>query len=437
MAWFKTAIDPFHDYDVGINGIPDMDGQASVVQIMPKVRSVTAPAGLAPGETWSCHITTLPLAETIGVISYLANGNTALANAVAAGTDDGQVGVLGTYTIVTHGDAPTTSTSNSSFPASAISYSDPSRQFEAVSIDDVGQSGMKKLIAGGFEVHNDTAELYKQGSVTVYQNSQDCAEFGSTVWRHLTATPMRTNSAMVARQPPATRTAAASLPTSRTWEAAKGCYVPTRLGTDTRYKQATTHQFRTRYLDTVDDDENSGYMQIVPSGEVDVSEANWNLGHRSADIETTGAYFSGLSPETVLTATFKLIIESAPTPANPSLLFSATPTPDYDPRIIALYNQTIRHLPPGVPVSFNAKGDWYRMAVQAANAVAPVLIPVATTINPGVGVAIETALAGMNIADRVVAANQKKKNKPKNKITPGLIQSLRPPATKAVSKPNR
>jgi len=423
IAWYKTACDPFHDYDVGINGIPDEDGQPSVVQIVPTVVSVTAPANLAPGETWSAHICTLPIAQTTAVKSYTSLNSH---GASADGDDNGQAGILGTFSIITHGDA-VGGERDSSFPnAVTPNYSDTSREFLAVSIDDVGNSSLKKLIAGGFEVHNDTAELYKQGSVTVYQSSQHDYSMGVTLWRAQTADALRVNSTRACRQPPRTRRAAASLPTSRTWEAAKGCYVPTRLGTGTEYRAGTYEQFRTRYLDVVDADGNGGYMQTASSGGTNPSVSDYHLAHRGSSIETTGAYFSGLSPETVLTVTIKMVIESAPTPANPTLLYSASPTPDFDPRILDLYYQTIRHLPPGVEVSFNAKGDWFRMVMSAANAAAPLAIPALGLLGPEAMVAGEAALAVGNVALQAMNAKAKKK---KNATTP--------PRAKAVSRPNR
>lgn len=421
VAWYKTACDPFHDYDVGINGIPDVDGQPSVVQIVPKVLSITAPPNLSANETWSVHITTLPLGQTVSSKSYVSANSSGL---VAEGGDSGQLGVLGTYSVISHGDIVGTSFPNSSTP----SFYNNTRQFQAVSIDDVGDNSLKKLIAGGFEVHNDTAALYKQGSVTVYQSSQHEYVAGTSSWRYLSSDIERFNSVKACRQPPRTRTEAASLPTSRTWEAAKGCYVPTRLGTSTEYKPGTFDQFRTRYFDVVDDDTNGGYMQVASTGGDDPALETYRLAHRSSSIETTGAYFSGLSPETVLTLTIKMVIESAPTPANPSLLYSASPTPDYDPRIIALYHQTIRHLPPGVEVSFNAKGDWFRMVMKAANAAAPVALPALGLLGPEATLAAEGALIAGNTAIKVMdSVKQKKKTK----------NSLRPPVAKANSRPNR
>jgi hypothetical protein len=421
ISWLKTALDPFHDFDIGINGIPDSDTQFSVVQIFPKVVSVTAPPNLAANETWSCHIATLPLGQTISVRSYdQSNGY----NTIKTGYDNGEGGELGTFTIITHGDDPT-GQDNTSYPVPpATSYGSDSREFRAVSMDDVGEMSMKKIIAGGFEVHNDTADLYKQGSVTVYQNAQQTYDNGVGDWRLLSASTAYLNSTKACRSPPPSREDAAALPSSRTWEASKGVYVPIRLAPDTNYQPGTSHQFVTRDSDQlITARDVAGYMQTHVS--TSSTYADWKLGHRGAAIETTGAYFSGLSPETVLTVTTKLIIESAPTNANPSLLFSATPTPDYDPKILALYYQTIRHLPPGVEVSFNAKGDWFRMVMKAANVGIPAILPFMSAV-PHAALATRAALATGNAA---LAIMDKKKKKNKN--------STSPPSTKAISRPNR
>jgi len=425
ISWLKTALDPFHDYDVGINGIPDSDTQFSVVQIVPKVLSVTAPPNLAANETWSCHIATLPLGQTLRVRSYdQPSGYGGTAGSAKAGYDNGQAGELGTISVITHGDDPT-GQDNTSYPVSTAStYGSNSREFRTVSMDDAGERSMKKVIAGGFEVHNDTAELYKQGSVTVYQNAQATYDNGVGEWRLLSASSLYLNSTKACRSPPPSREAAAELPSSRTWEASKGCYVPIRLAPDTTYQPGTSHQFLTRDSDQLITSESvAGYMQTYTSTADTFSD--WKLGHRPAAIETTGAYFSGLSPETVLTVTTKLIIESAPTNANPTLLFSATPTPDYDPKILALYYQTIRHLPPGVEVSMNAKGDWFRMVMKAANVGIPAILPFLASA-PQAALAARAALATGNAALTIM---DKKKKKNKN--------STSPPSTKAVSRPNR
>lgn len=431
IAWFKAACDPFHDYDVSINGIPDIDGQVSVVQVMPKILTVKAPVNLGPGETWSCHICTLPLAQTVAVSSYnsvWSFGQSTL------GHGDAQDGVLGTVSIITHTDTPSISNANYSFPRdNTPSFNSVKREFQAVSIDDVGGSSMKKLIAGGFEVHNDTAALYKQGSVTVYQSAQEVIDAGVGRWTHLENTADIYNSTKLCRQPPTDKTSAASLPNSRTWEAANGCYVPIRLGTETRYQPGTIHQFKTRYVDAVGTQKNGGYQQVASTGGLNPEPASYALAHRSCDIETTGAYFSGLSPETILTVTIKLIIESAPTAANPTLLFSATPTACYDPRIMSLYYQTIQSLPPGVEVRMNAKGDWFRMVMKAANTIAPVALPLIGMLGPEAVVGAEAALglanAGLVFMDKRQAKKKEAPAQTKN--------STKPPVGKAVSRPNR
>lgn len=121
-----------------------------------------------------------------------------------------------------------------------------------------------------------------------------------------------------------------------------------------------------------------------------------------------------------------MLIESAPTPANPVLLYSASPTPDFDRRILDLYYQTIRHLPPGVEVSFNAKGDWFRMVMKAANVAAPLAIPALGILGPEAVVAARTAMAMGNAGVQLMDSKATRKK-----------NGTSPPQAKTVSRPNR
>lgn len=424
-AWMKAALDPFHDFDIAVTGIPDNDSQHSVVQVVPHVLTLRAPDNLEVGETWSAHICSLPIGNTVPVNSW--NQLNAVDTIKRTGETESQAGVLGTVTVISHGDNPGVDAPNSSFPAHSefpggnpADYGNVKRTFQAVSPDDDNTTSMKKVIAGGFEVHNDTPELYKGGSVTVYQTPQS----STNGWEEIDDAFLTSSRAtsQICRQPPANRDRAVATPSSRTWEAKDGCYVPLRLGDDTHYGTAAPRRFQTSDLDNSlqipGQPINMGYVQ-TPSTETGFLSGT--LAIRPLDIETTGAYFSGLSQETVLTLTVKFLMEVAPTTANKQLLYSASPTPLYCPRALETYHQIVRDLPPGVKVDYNDKGDWFRMVTKAMADTAMALAPAVAGINPGAGAVV----GGIGTAARF--ANTLAQNKSRTSKAVG----------KPVSRPNR
>lgn len=441
--WLKVALDPFHDFNVPISGIPDNDSQSSAVQVIPKVVTISAPANLAVGETWSAHFSTLPTASTQNARSCIRDQTLGLAGEGAVRlTDGGQQAQLGTITVVTHGDDPRANlSSNTSYPSLtggtpstrvtyADSYSSTSREFYAHSLDDNNEKTMKKLIGGGFEVHNDTAALYKQGSVTVYSSGNSVTEEVAESANGTVSATYLHQAIRKCRQPPSDKAEAGSMPDSRTFEAAEGVYVPIRLGDDTHYAINKRAVFLTQSSDSTDTtlDTPQGYATVWSTAASGITQ-NYQVTHRPLDIETTGAYFSGLSPETTLTLSIKFLVELCPTAANPSMLYMASPTAMYCPRALELYHQTVRSLPPGVPVNFNDKGDWFRMATKVVSEVAPLIAPFLGAINPGLATA--AGLVG-SVAGVTNQAITKKKKEP-----PPTSKSTAPRSmSKALSRPN-
>lgn len=422
VAWLKTALDPFHDFDTTISGIPDVDTEYSVVEVIPSVTSITAPPDLQSGETWSCQVVFLPTMGSSSGASWFAEDDQG--GHKRRSYDGGQNTNVGTVTVVSHGDTSAPGAwSESSTYLQEEAFGKTSRTYTAISAA-TGGTGLKKLVAGGFEVHNDTAALYKQGSVTVFETPQ--ANPPKAV------IPIAVGSLSVFneveeyttyRLPPANRTEAAAHPASRTWEAAHGVYVPMRLGPETQYQSPARGNFALGRRADLDSDlpiPNSGYQQLrVPGGEFYTE--SWQGRFQAAGISTTGAYFSGLSPETVLTLTVKFIVETAPTPANPQFLHLATPTPLYCPKALEMYRLALRHLPPGVKVGMNEKGDWYRMVSSVLNSVAPIVMPF---MPAPVAAATGTALAVNNAIGKGIAEHKK------NSVKVTTV-------AKNVSKPNR
>jgi hypothetical protein len=102
--------------------------------------------------------------------------------------------------------------------------------------------------------------------------------------------------------------------------------------------------------------------------------------------DTTGVFLTGLSKETTLTVKLKVYVERAPTWAEPALSVLASPSAGYDVRALELYAQVVNLLPPGVKVSDNAFGDWWRAIVSIVKNVAPAVGLALSPVVPGAGI---------------------------------------------------
>jgi hypothetical protein len=93
-----------------------------------------------------------------------------------------------------------------------------------------------------------------------------------------------------------------------------------------------------------------------------------------------GAYFTGLSPETVLKIDLVYIVETFP--SKDSLLRRlALPSPSFDPKAFKIYGEVVSRMPIGVPVKDNFVGALIAGVSGILSAVAP---DIAKSIQTGV-----------------------------------------------------
>ena len=201
--------------------------------------------------------------------------------------------------------------------------------------------------------------------------------------------PQTVAEAVTIRQPPSSPEEAQNFPNSRTLSAKDGCYVPFYIDTNSSaFECHTSKVLRTRRDERRDDLQPVGSGYLSPGVSASYVQQDNNFGTQNlkmASLETCGAYFTGLSEETVLTLTLRYVVESRPTASNPQLLSLASQTAMYDPLALELYRTIRASLPVGVPVNFNAKGDWFRMAMQHVGDALIASSPVLSLLGPEVG----------------------------------------------------
>lgn len=397
--WLTGALDPFHDFQYAPEGLPDQFSGSSVVQFIKKQVTISAPTGLAAGANWDCHIFTAPL-----MTSQTAKHLYTQPGYIVQNTATGSLGTINVIKAEAGYDLlPNT------YPQT---FAPPAFNSVCFSPCDGGNAySQMRLIGGGFEVHNDTAELYRKGSVSVYSQPTDLERDWGLL--SLSGTSYAPGAFYKSRMPPININEAVSNPNSLTWHASEGCYVPLQLDVEAlKFQQAIATPLLMSYADNSLD--YSGYTSAwgaemdkisKPDNVIAITQFRADAPMRLAGIETVGAYFNGLGAETVLTLTLRFIVEIAPTPANPTLISLASPSSEYDPEALVLYSRAVRELPPGVKVGSNAAGDWWKTVSSAIKAVAPVI----SKFGPYGVIAGQAALGASYIGDRVQEVRTEKR----------------------------
>lgn len=398
--WLKMALDPFHDETVAIAGMPDADAGDSIVQVFKQKISVTKPANFPPGK-WDAHISVLPIQEAPTPVE--TSVGLPLIQASAAGVKPSTTFMPNDFNSLQLGTVVVNSAMSGveTWPGDAFANKDTNayqawgdpQNFDSKSFSPelADVSPMSKIIGGGFEVHNDTEMLHKGGSVTMYcmpQARSDNIVF--QVNNHPDAVaPESLCECVTIRQPPSTPQEAQLFPNSRTLSAKDGCYVPFYLDTETStFECHTSKVLRTRKEEKRDDLNPAGFGYVSAGVTASSKVFNAQLGAQNlkmASLESCGSYFTGLSDETVLTLTIRYVVESRPTAANPSMLSLASQTALYDPLALELYRAIRASLPVGVPVNFNAKGDWFRMAMSHVGDALITASPLISLLGPEFG----------------------------------------------------
>jgi len=241
-----------------------------------------------------------------------------------------------------------------------------------ISVDEQFMTGDFRIIAKGFEVYNVTAELYKGGTVTVWESPLDsyvtAQAFTLTNAAASVTTPC---SLLVNPQWPVNASAAFGLVNSKQWEAAQGCYVPGRTN-QSELEIENGLNFTVPFYQVGDAVTGSVTgTSVAPiadsdggNGVVSVKWENFNF---------TGAFFTGLTYQSSLTVNYLVIVENHPS-SQDNIYSLAKPPPCRDEIALSMYSCILREMPIGVPVKENGLGDWFADAVSTvSDYVSPVL----------------------------------------------------------------
>lgn len=397
--WLASALDPFHDTNLDLTGLPDLNSGPSFVSMLTQSITVSSPNVSNP--TWTCNIGFLPLNKVgtgrnaslvAGVFPPSADSFNFLPQYNSGTNNDTNGGPINVnvYSSATGNDP-------ASYVPVAFSLAQP--QFSKSFGDTSGTPC--RVISMGFEVTDTTPTLYQQGSLTAYRvpynenfmtiNAQNNNALGTIVTLGMDAFGGC----------PTSIDGATALDGSRTWDAKSGVYMVGHLEDPTSCK-AFGYYAGNRVAITNPDVGIVYGGNVAPSSLIEFSFAGGTNGFALGGVSIRG--LNGINGSLRITA--RIIYEYFPrcTLADPFITLSS-PSAPYDAKAFESYAHASRSLPVAVPVRMNAAGDWFRMAVKAAHESG-----LAGMIHPllGVGIGSLNSVVNRNVAKPMGKPRRKK-----------------------------
>lgn len=434
-AWLKCAIDPFYDHPVAPKGYPDMKNGRSLVYTYTESHSITRPPDLPSGQLWDAHIA---FTGNLSVDSYSgaachydppslgeAAGSSPEINISTSG-DARRYG--GICVMAGRSGVDMDAAVNATWTNGIITCYSPYQASEG----DVSllPPGRLRLIGGGMEVCNTTAELYRGGSVTGYQsqNLDDDLSFfivnqslGHERKEDLCSEPAPNSDLFWSTKvntvplPPKSLKTCVQVPGSVTHGAEKGAYQAFRLGDRTvpASRPVTTPQVHMR----IEDDNISGTTPCLLTRCPSMAEP-WKppVGYLPTKFHPCGMYFTGLNDQTTLTLTARWYVEYFPDPSETDKIVLSTPSPSPDNVALETYFAQVCAMPVMVTFDENGMGKWFRRVlkgIKAADTVVSHVAPFASLISPQAGAALEAyelAKAATRVAKKDAKSDKKRRD---------------------------
>jgi hypothetical protein len=339
-AWITSTLDVFKDdEEIKATGFPDLITSNSVVRTVKLSATIGPPASVPSGSNWQANIFLDPIVSAYTM--YDTTSRSAFSLDPTTQVTPVQCGGL---TVRSGIEGIPLRMSNTTFalPLPAA-YANPK----------------SRVLGMGFEIHNTTAEIYKQGGLATYRK---CVEVLQQDAINTFINPAITTQRGSARSlnlpgPPATLASSLLLGGTRQWNASKGVMSISTMASQVNEPSGTNY-YAVNQFDAGLAVNHTWYSPLV------IDAVNNNIFCTANVLNTpfnySGAFLSGLSYQTSLLLNVIYIVETFPDEEDAQIVVLATPSPPCDFPAMELYAKTAHFLPPGVPVSMNADGDWIK-----------------------------------------------------------------------------
>lgn len=405
IEWMDHALDPFKDILKPNAGYPDKNCNPSVIEVVKLDTTITAP-GVA---NWDCNIFLDQMLQKVAQYSTTAYGS-ANGPAAFAGSGQGATPYLRGGLVWRTADAGVPldiTTTRGSLEVDPALYAN----------EDC------RVIAVGFEVHDMTQELKKQGALTVYrvdQTTEQPTPIALVQDQGVTACIPTTANFVRLTNPPSTSAQAVDLVGSQTWEAKEGAYVVPVMNCDTNPAMGLRGDYVSYSAET------SGVFyapKLVSTGAARLLtlDSASPIAQCPNPWSMSGIFITGLDPLAVMKVNLNFIIERFPNRSS-SVKRLAYPSPKFDPATLELYSSIASSLPCGVPVKQNGFGDWIWGIAKIAGAALS-----AFPVTKAVGEAVKAAVT---VRETLKKESDEKKEKKIEKAVEARV------ATKVLEKKN-
>lgn len=405
--WLTQVIDVNHDKEFReVQDWPDnFNGRVVTRRIMQTVE-IRKPSQL-PAGNWDCHIVRWPnmSGASSNFTPTTSRNNNSVTTAALPVPISSPVGGLQIYGVPVGADLN-------------IMQNAGTVQAGRIDIDPTLMKGACRVVADGFEVHNTTATLNKQGSVIVWR--QNAYGIEPTTIAHIFPEALLTRgtnySAQPVRFPPSNSKEAMYLSGSRQWEAARGNYCVGVFQSDENPMLASTNQTMVVLGNDFDGNEGLENLQLnvpvpyqpAPVGTITPAAAVQTV--RVHPLNTYGAMYLGLSESTTLTVTLTTHMTVAPGQGDVAIIQLTKPSSTFDPVALETYSKYTQTAVSGCPADENGFADFFFDAARkVAKLLGPVLMAAPHPLAKAVG-------GGMSYFANSTTSSKKKKQKASPKL---------------------
>ncbi len=412
--WLISCLDPYHDYQYEVDGLPDERVAPSVTQIHNQSYTLTVPT-VASGNLWDASILFTGFNSPIDWNNLADDGGMiTVASSAQHSYDHSGISTGAAFGALNIWAGASGSTMSTGAPHTI------GDTFE--SLGSVLSQDRCRLIGCAFEINNTTAEIYKQGSVTVAMLPETACDTSMCRYYDTNVSPFEDTFVQMDRavRQSCTLPPLLSVPGSQTWKAAEGIYAIPRMSMVPRDVLSYSFTPGPSYRGAVT-------RLPVLYGSDGKTATPSPAGHISPATSPTQAifkpfgpngfsplqvFFSGLSAETTLTITFRTIVEYFPALGSP-LLPLASPSPVFDPKILSLYSSIAAKAPYAVPVDQNSAGDYFRKVLSIMGQSLELISPIFGQYAPVVSIIGSASKKLSQAVDKKGAGMQANQRKPR------------------------
>lgn len=434
-GYFIACTDIFHDKQYNVNGRPSVSSQLQNTVVLNLTKTVTGSDFGAVGN-WDVNIFSLPFITSQVVVGTLDTGFTVESAAPAAVKTIGGVTFVGADT-GTPLDLPTIAATNVTnldcttaiFPDWNNTASVPiARQYY-------------QILSMGIEIINATPELYRGGNVIRYRvptqgRAAPIAVFGTiepySQWPNIPRENFRCYPI-----PPSTPGLASQYPDSVIDEAVEGSYQMHTLQDNVSDFYVTGNE---RVFFSSPNPPSGTIANSLLSASVLQGGIDYDPPLARGDFDIVGSYFTGLTPQSILTVRYRVVMSQVPSSSDSFLSSLSKMSPSANEDLDMLISKVQNEFLPGIRAGLNPAGEWWKTVVKGLGKVAKATGKsalktalnvgiregqmLASAVSPEAGHAFNYAVAAMQQERQKQRQKQQSKSKVKPKPGPRSSTAL-------------